>query len=251
MKFDELDKMMREYERSLDQNIMKDVYMVARLDGRSFTRLTKKLCDFEAPFDIKFRDIMVNTVKELMTCGFNVVYGFTESDEISLLFRLDENTYGRNVRKYNSILAGVASAAFSMQLGQPGIFDCRMVPLPNIERVQDYFSWRQEDAKRNSLNAYCYWTLRKNGASEQEATKAIEGKSVPYKKQLLNENGISFNRDVPAWQKNGMGIFWKDVEKEGYCPLTREKVVTTRRVLDVEYALPLREAYREFVTQKL
>ena len=72
-------------QQSLDQILVPDMYMVARLDGRSFTRLTKEICKFEAPFDVKFRDMMVNTVKALMDCGFRVVYGFTESDEISFI----------------------------------------------------------------------------------------------------------------------------------------------------------------------
>ncbi len=83
---------MRVYEQSIDQSILPDTFMVARLDGRSFSRLTKEICDFEAPFDKRFRDMMINTVKALMNCGFQVVYGFTESDEISLLFHKDENT---------------------------------------------------------------------------------------------------------------------------------------------------------------
>ena len=91
MKFDELDKKMRVYEQSLDQIILPEIYLVARLDGRGFTRLTKEICKFEAPFD------------------------------------------------------------------------CGIVPFPTLERVQDYFLWRQEDAHRNSLNAHCYWMLRKEG----------------------------------------------------------------------------------------
>ena len=139
MNFDVLDQKMRTYEQSVDQYILPEMYMVARLDGRNFSRLTKELCDFEAPFDVRFRDMMVNTVKKLMDCGFRVVYGFTESDEISLLFHREENTFGRKIRKFNSILAGTASAEFSLQLGQTVAMDCRMVPLPNLERVQDYF----------------------------------------------------------------------------------------------------------------
>ena len=137
MNFEDLDKKMRIYEQSIDQSILPDMYLVARLDGRSFSRLTKEICDFEAPFDERFRDMMVNTVKALMECGFRVVYGFTESDEISLLFHKEENSFGRKVRKFNSILAGQASAAFSLQLGQIAAMDCRLIPLPNLEKVQD------------------------------------------------------------------------------------------------------------------
>ena len=81
MKFDDLDTKMRCYEQSIDQHVLSDMYLVARLDGRSFSRLTKEICDFEAPFDERFRDMMVNTVKVLMDCGFRVVYGFTEKKQ--------------------------------------------------------------------------------------------------------------------------------------------------------------------------
>ena len=73
MKFDDFDRQMRIYEESLDQYILPDMYLVARLDGRSFTRLTKEICKFEAPFDVRFRDYMVETVKYLMGCGFRIV----------------------------------------------------------------------------------------------------------------------------------------------------------------------------------
>ena len=66
MRFDEMDSKMRVYEKSLDQVILPDMYMVARLDGRGFTKLTKEVCHFEAPFDERFRDMMVNTTKSLM-----------------------------------------------------------------------------------------------------------------------------------------------------------------------------------------
>ena len=70
MNFDEFDKKMRIYEQSLDQVILPEMYLAARLDGRGFTRLTKEVCKFEAPFDVRLRTLMVNTAKALMDCGF-------------------------------------------------------------------------------------------------------------------------------------------------------------------------------------
>ena len=250
MNFDELDKKMRIYEQSIDQCILPDMYLVARLDGRSFSRLTKEVCNFEAPFDVRFRDMMVNTVKQLMDCGFRVVYGFTESDEISLLFHREEATFGRKVRKFNSILAGQASAAFSLQLGQVIAMDCRLVPLPSIEKVKDYFLWRQEDAHRNALNAHCYWMLRKEGMGAQEATTQLDGKSISYKNELLFSRDINFDK-LPAWQKRGIGVFWADVEKVGFNPITKQEVLTTRRELTVEYDLPLGQQYGDMVASFL
>lgn len=250
MNFDDLDKQMRTYEESIDQCILSDMYLVARLDGRSFSRLTKEICDFEAPFDERFRDMMVNTVKALMNCGFRVVYGFTESDEISLLFHKEENTFGRKVRKYNSILAGVASATFSMQLGEVAALDCRLVPLPNIERVKDYFLWRQEDAHRNALNAHCYWMLRKEGLDALKATEQLEGKSVSFKNELLFSRGINFDK-LPSWQKRGIGIYWTDVEKVGFNPITKTEEKAIRKNLKIDLELPLGESYVEMVASFL
>ena len=246
MKFDDFNREMRVYEESLDQYILPDMYLVARLDGRSFTRLTKELCQFEAPFDVRFRDLMTDTVKALMNAGFRIVYGYTESDEISLLFHPEDNTFGRKVRKINTTLAGEASAAFTLALGRVATFDCRVVPLPNKGRVADYFQWRQEDSHRNSLNAHCYWALRKEGQSQNAATAELESKSVSYKNELLFQKGINYN-DLPSWQKRGMGVYFKDVDKEGFNPITNETVITKRRELVVDYELPIGEDYREFV----
>ena len=131
MKFDELDEKMRVFETAHDLCVLPGLYMVARLDGRSFTRLTKEVHQFEAPFDARFRDLMLDTAEHLMgCCGFNMVYGYTESDEISLLFGQEENGFGRKLRKLISILAGEASAKFSLLLGAMAAFDCRISQLP-------------------------------------------------------------------------------------------------------------------------
>lgn len=246
MKFDEFDRRMRIYEESLDQYILPDMYIVARLDGRSFTKLTKEVCKFEVPFDTSFRDYMLATMHKLMESGFRIVYGYTESDEISLLFHAKENTFGRKVRKINSTLAGEASAHFSLLLGHAATFDCRVVPLPNIERVQDYFIWRQEDAHRNSLNAHCYWTLRKEGISKQRATSMLEGMEVSSKNELLFQRGINYN-DLPNWQKRGIGVYYQEIIKEGYNPVLHETVQTTRRELREDFNLMIGKEYGAWV----
>ena len=246
MNFDELDNKMRRFEQSLDQLIWPELYLVARLDGRNFTKLTKEICQFEAPFDTRFRDAMVSTVRHLMECGFRIVYGYTESDEISLLFHPEDNTFGRKTRKINSVLAGEASAYLSLQLGVPACFDCRVVPLPNLECVGDYFAWRQEDAHRNSLNAHCYWMLRKKGFLPQQATKELEGKTISWKNELLFAEHINYN-ELPAWQKRGVGLYHAAYEKEGYNPVSGQKVLTTRNRIETDMELQVGEVYREWV----
>lgn len=250
MNFEELDLKMRRFEKSLDQTILPEVYLVARVDGRNFTKLTKETCKFEAPFDVHFRDAMVDTVKHLLNCGFRILYGFTESDEISLLFHPNDNTFGRKTRKINSILASEASVSLSLTLGVPACFDCRVVPLPNLECVKDYFSWRQEDAHRNSLNSHCYWQLRKEGISAYEATKLLEGKSISFKNELLFSRNINFN-DLPNWQKRGIGVYYTTYEKKGFNPLTKEEITTVRNQIDVNWDLDIGEAYRNWIVSFL
>ncbi len=246
MKFDDLDKAMRVYETAHDQCVLPGIYMVARIDGRSFTKLTKQTVGFEAPFDSRFRDLMIDTTRHLMNCGFKVIYGYTESDEISLLFDLDIDVFGRKTRKYNSILAGEASAKFSLALGSLVAFDCRISQLPNRRLVTDYFRWRNEDAHRNALNAHCYWMLRKENVNKTKATAYIAHKSIAEKNELLFSRGINFN-ELPNWQKRGIGFYWIDEEKTGYNPRQKIDVVSTRRVIKTDMELPMRDAYSDFI----
>src|SRR5271166_4885950 len=174
MRMDDLDGRMRGFESALNPGVLPGVYMVARLDGRNFTRLTKEIYPFETPFDFRFHDLMLQTAEHLLAgSGFCVLYAYTQSDEISLLFGRDEESFGRRLRKVVSVLSGEASARFSLLLGSMAVFDCRIAPLPSAEFVVDYFRWRSEDAHRNALNAHCYWLLRKQGQDTSQATEAL------------------------------------------------------------------------------
>lgn len=50
VKFDELDSKMRVFETAHDYCVLPGIYIVARLDGRGFTRLTKDVHKFKAPY---------------------------------------------------------------------------------------------------------------------------------------------------------------------------------------------------------
>ncbi|MDR2955799.1 MAG: hypothetical protein LBV43_12030 [Prevotella sp.] len=236
-----LDRRIKSYEIKKDISVMPGMFIITCLTGG-----TKEHYSFTAPFDERFRDYMVQTTEHLMNCGFKIIYGYTQSDEISLLFDYDEDSFARKVRKLNSILAGEASAKFSTLLGGVGAFDCRLSAFPNKNLVIDYFRWRSEDAHRNSLNAHCYWALRKAGYTKREATKRIEKISVADKNELLYSQGINYNK-LPAWQKRGIGLYWKETEKESINPKTGEKVIAIRNRLYVDYELPVKESYYKLI----
>lgn len=246
MKFDELDKMMRPFETCVDHMVLPGINMVARLDGKGFTKLTKRL-QFKKPFDLEFSKLMRYITRYLMNeTGFKFVYGYTQSDEISLLFSIDEDTFGRKIRKLNSTLAGYASAAASIKAQELLVFDCRISQLPTIDLVKDYFSWRQSDATRNARIGYCYWTLRGKGYSARKATSIMDGWGKAAQNEYLFEQGINFN-DVPMWQKGGIGFYYEDYIKEGFNPKTQEKTLTSRKSLKEDITLPIKDNYRNFI----
>ena len=251
MKFTELDRRMRVYETANDLVVLPGVLMVARLDGRGFTKLVRERHPFEAPFDPRFRDMMVETGRHLMDCGFNFLLCYSQSDEMSLLFHPDEASFGRKLRKLNSVLAGEASAKFSLLLGDLASFDCRVSQLPRSADVVDYFRWRNEDAHRNALNAHCYWLLRKEGKKPSEAQKTLDGLSVAAKNELLFQNGgINFN-DLPQWEKRGWVLRWEAIMKQAADPNTGEAIEVERRQLALDLDLPMREAFSELIRSLL
>ena len=209
MKTGDLESRMRELEWFHSLRALPGAWPIVRVDGRSFSRLTES--SFEKPFDQRFHAIMTSTAAALLE-GLQAVYCYTESDEISILLPRGSDLFDRELEKLVSVSAGIASASFTHQLGSAAHFDSRLCLAADGGLVVDYFRWRQADAARCALNGWCYWTLRKEGQSFAEATKALEGKTVADKNELLFRRGINFN-DLPPWQRRGTGIYWETIRE--------------------------------------
>jgi tRNA(His) guanylyltransferase len=243
MDSDSFEKRMRSQEYFHNLRLLPGAWVVVRLDGRGFSRFTESR--FEKPFDLKFHQLMVQTTQALIE-ELHGIYAYTESDEISLLFRPDWDWYDRSLEKIVSVSASIAGATFTLAAQTVAVFDSRVWLGTNSSQVVDYFRWRQADATRCALNGWCYWTLRKAGKSVGQATALLEGQSVGFKNELLFQHDINFN-ELPIWQRRGVGLYWEDYEKEGYNPIEKQAVVAKRRRLKVDEELPMKDAYTEFL----
>lgn len=226
----ELGKKFRDqYESCTEVRIQPGVYMIARLDGRGFTKLTKKRVDLEKPFDVRFHEAMVRVVEHLLKVGLKVCFAYMVSDEISLLISKHEYAYNRRVMKMNSVLAGEASSVFELE-GQRGAFDCRVFPVAD-EDVQDYFLWRQSDGQRNCIGSYVYWLLReRDNLSGRKAHNFMEGISRKEKLEFMRERNVAYEA-LPGWQREGTLWFYEKVSHEGVNPLTGELTQSLRNRL--------------------
>lgn len=188
--------------------------IIARLDGRSFSKFTKGL---ERPFDRNFSECMIRTTKILME-ETNANCGYTQSDEITLAWLStdfkSEIWFGGRIQKMNSILAAYGSVAFNRLLPEwlpqkvltssfP-VFDCRVWNVPNPDEGANAFLWREQDASKNSISmaARHYYPHRelmdKNGKEMQE---------------MLFAKGVNWN-EYPTHFKRGTYIQRRTVKRK-------------------------------------
>lgn len=245
-----LEDRMREYEDVFgNQRLMPNVYMVARLDGRGFSKFTK---DMKKPFDESFRDNMVNTMRALIErSGFNIIFATTHSDEISLLLDKNETSFNRKQRKYNTLLSSLAGSQFSLLCGDVATFDCRIIPLPDSASIDEYFLWRTRDSLRNCISGYAYWKLREDGESKGSATSTLKKKSYSEQAALLQQRFDIRVDKLPNWQKRGVGAYMEQYVKMGHNPITQDGVQAIRRRICVDYDVPQRIAVLPFVSERL
>jgi len=226
---------------------------ILRIDGRGFSKLTQR-AEFEKPYDMRFRDLMIGACEALFI-QLGALFVYTESDDISVLLPRDSGLFGREVEKITTVSAGLATAAFCAGAVKIGMdiseqlphFDSRAILGTNASIVCDYFRWRQADAARCGLNGWCYWTLREAGSSDREATSILDHAREDFKHDLLHKTGRNYN-NVPMWQKRGIGLYHKTVDRTGRNPLTGETTQTQRRDLVVDLELTMKDDYSAFLT---
>ena len=114
-KKDSLGDRMKMYESVPKTQLMKRTPVIIRLDGKAFHTFTRGL---NKPFDKIMVNTMIDTTYELCKNIQGCVFGYTQSDEITLIlqdyYRLNTDAwFDYEVQKMCSIAASMASMAFN------------------------------------------------------------------------------------------------------------------------------------------
>lgn len=202
MKNDALGDRMKLYEQLQATSLMPLLPAIARLDGRAFHTFTK---DMERPYDVRLSDLMVAVTSRLVE-EFSACCGYTQSDEITLLWysdRLDVTPpFGGDIAKLNSILAATCSVQFNRAMPQvfatmattPPVFDCRVWNVPSLAEAANVFLWRQNDATRNSIFMA--------GQAKFSHGQLLGRNGSEIQELLFQQHGINWN-DYPGFFKRG------------------------------------------------
>ncbi len=224
-------------QREIYAGIRANTPLIVRADGRNFKRVLRK-CEFQKPYDERFaRGIVSATELFFEKSGFDPLFAYIFSDEISLYFTFVP--FMGRVEKLDSIIASFLASALTIVLDFKDAiaFDARVIPVCGTEEVIAYFAQRQAEAWRNHINAYGYYGLIESGLSAREAEKRLTGMKAEEVHELLFRMGINLN-DTPAWQKRGVMIVRQAYEKKGRDQTGRDVTAIRYRTVQL-WDLPL------------
>jgi len=181
----ELENRIKEYESKFNVEIKPYNSFILRLDGVNFSNYTK---GFKSPYDDIFRMSMIQTMNDMME-NFHAVTGYTQSDEITLIFapactreefdnKTNKSVHIRNgrVMKICSVTASFCANRFTYNLfkfiepikdqyttnfiekinRKTAMFDCRAIEFEEniVHDVVNHQVWRRTDCERNAISQY-------------------------------------------------------------------------------------------------
>ncbi len=214
---------------------MRGLPLLARLDGRAFKTYTRGL---RRPFDEALSECMRETTKFLVD-QTNAAIGYTQSDEITLVWHVQVDTFEDSRRvpdfpfkgrfqKMTSILAGMTSAKFNKlaaillpkKAHLTPHFDCRTWQVPSIFDVIDVLIWREADCQKNSVSM---------ASSAYYSHKQLHGKTSSERHDMLHAKGVNWNA-YPAHFKRGV-YFARRLESHVLSEQERAKIPEKHRLL--------------------
>ncbi|KAB2576113.1 tRNA guanylyltransferase protein [Lasiodiplodia theobromae] len=211
----------KSFERSQPDILLPNTWIVIRIDGRGFHKLTAKY-EFEKPNDRRALELMnaaaVGVFKELP----DLVLGYGISDEYSFIFHKDCNLFERRAAKLITTVATTFTSHYiylwqtyfpDKPLTPPmPSFDGRAVMYPSVQNLRDYMSWRQVDCHINNLYNTTFWTLiQRGGMDAAAAEQRLSGTVSSDKNEILfKEFGINYNNEDDLFKKGS--VVFRDFE---------------------------------------
>ena len=225
------DRMKGNYENRSKTYLVRRMPVVIRLDGRSFHSFTK---GFDKPFDKVMMGAMQQTTLMLCQNIQGCVFGYTQSDEITLVL-VDYNThetdawFDYSVQKMCSVAASMCTLYFNKifdkmyfewsfnrelndttdkldkvylkAISKGATFDARVFNIPK-EEVTNCILWRTMDATRNSISSL---------AQAYFPHKQLQGKSSnEMQDMLMDEFSVNWN-NLTIPEKRGTAVYKKVV----------------------------------------
>lgn len=221
---DDLGTRMKTYYEAIPKNnLMRRTPVIIRIDGKAFHTFTR---GFRKPFDEIMVKAMQETTKYLCENIQGCVFGYTQSDEITLVLidyqKLTTSAwFDYEVQKMCSVAASMATMAFNKifsalvdeyncspeasgiqanwylaALNKGAMFDARVFNIPK-EEVTNCIYWRQLDATRNSIQSV--------GQANFSHKELHEKTCNMIQDMLMIEKGINWN-NYPTYLKRGTAV---------------------------------------------
>ena len=224
------DRMKGNYENRAKTYLVRRMPVIIRLDGKAFHTFTR---GFDKPFDKVMMGAMQQTTLMLCHSIQGCVFGYTQSDEITLVL-VDYDThetdawFDYSIQKMCSVAASMCTLYFGKSFGDMyfewtlnrelndatdkldkaylraikngAMFDARVFNIPK-EEVTNCVLWRQQDATRNSISSL---------AQAHFPHKQLQGKSSSEMQDMLMDGfGINWN-NLTIPEKRGTAVIKKD-----------------------------------------
>lgn len=253
---DSLKVRMKIYENVTRNYLTMNCPKVIRLDMRAGHSFTK---GFARPFDDIFSECMIFATKRLCEEIPGAVFGYTQSDEISIVMNdISKNgnsncMFDGNISKIISISASICTIEFNkkyleLTADKPADsvykkrawtaqFDSRVFCLPNVQEVHNYVLFRQQDATKNSIQSVgrAYFSQKElNGKNSDE-----------IQDMLMIKKGVNWN-NIQTKYKRGCIVVKEAKEKETFVPYLGETVKAMRSSWE-EKEIPILTKDTEFI----
>lgn len=234
-KHDTLGNRMKAYESETKYSMETRKPIILRLDGKAFHTYTRGM---DRPYDKKLAFAMHETMKFLCEQISDCRFGYTQSDEITLVLTNDRSIdyspwFKNQIQKMVSIASSLCTFKFNdimyKETGKMALFDCRAFTVPDYIEASNCVFWRQLDAKRNSIQML---------AQSLFSHKELQGIScIELESKILIEYNINWN-NLDTWKKWGVACYKNSSgwELDYNIPLFKDNWNYLYKILNPQYS---------------